>query len=218
MQLTRLTLLSMVFILLAACARQPTQAVTAGELLRDVRFDDPRDWESYRDPALQVEGQVVDGVYRMTARNGGFMWALSDELYDDVIVEVETEQQSDFADNAYGLMCRAAPDAAGDGYYFFISADGYYTIRRGAGSEVDALVQWTAHDAIQQGRAFNRLRAVCVADYLALYVNNVLVAEVRDRRYQRGAVGMTVALPEDGDNDIVIAFDNLRVFAATIGD
>jgi hypothetical protein len=206
----------MIFLMLAACARQPSQAVVTGALLRAVTFDDVLAWESYRDPALQVEGRVVDGVYRMEARDGGFMWALSDDLYEDVIIEVETEQFSDFEDNAYGLMCRATPDAIGDGYYFFISADGYYTIRRGAGSEVDALVQWTAHEAIQQGRALNRLRAVCVEDYLALYVNNVLVSEVRDSRYGSGAVGMTVALPAEGDNEIVIAFDNLRIFAAAL--
>lgn len=198
---------------LAACApRQPSQAFIVGALLDEARFESSLDWESYSDPSLGVAGAVADGVYRIDIDDGGFMWALHDRIESNVVVEVETAQLSDYTDNAYGVMCRADPSANGNGYYFFISGDGYYSIRRGVGREVRDLVPFTYSDAIRQDKDYNRVRAVCVGDYLALFVNGVLLDEARDNLYGTGTVGLTAAVPDGGD--VSVTFDNVLIFMA----
>lgn len=214
--LTSQNLVSGLVILLAACtARQPTQAFTVGALLDEARFDSTLDWEAYSDPSLGVAGAVREGVYQIDIEDGGFMWALHDRIESDVVVEVETAQLSDYEDNAYGVMCRADPSANGNGYYFFISGNGYYSIRRGVGREVRDLIPFTYTGVIRQDKDFNRLRVVCVGDYLALFVNGVLVDEVRDDRYRTGTVGLTAAVPDGGD--VLVTFDNVLIFTAQAG-
>lgn len=199
-------------VLLTGCGQNAAQRYTLGEKLLDIDFSQSFQWENYVNPDRNVEFQVVDGVYQVRAWDGGFTWTLHPQQTSDVVIEAEIIQYSDYRDNAYGLMCRAAPQASGDGYFFMISADGMYTIRRGVQREIGALIPWTASSAIQQDKGVNRIRVVCIGDYLALYVNGQFVAETRDDRYQRGSVGITAAVPEDGDVDV--RFDNLEAWAA----
>ena len=201
-------------LLLVACSGgRPSQPYVLGDLLLDEDFSDPLAWETYTDASIQVEGYISDGVYHLEAHDGGFIWVLNSTLHRDVVIEVETRQLSQYADNAYGVMCRADPDLSGDGYYFFISGDGYYTLRRGQGDVVADLIQWSPSTAIRTGQARNRIRVVCVGDYLALFVNDTFVAEYRDNLYSIGVTGLTTAVPESGD--VVVEFDDLLIFAAS---
>ena len=76
---------------------------------------------------------------------------------------------------------------SGRGYYFLISGDGHYTIRWSNGRSLDDIIPVGYSDAIQRD-AGNRLRAVCIGDYLALWINDVFVAEARDGRGRAGPV------------------------------
>jgi hypothetical protein len=210
-QLMKFCLTSLIF-LTAACGGNATQRYTVGEKLLDVDFSDSFDWERYVNLDQNVEFQVIDGAYQAHAWDGGFTWTLHPTQTDDVVIEANVIQYSEYRNNAYGLMCRAKPQASGDGYFFMISADGMYTIRSGVQREVGALIPWTSSSAIQQDKGVNRMRVVCIGDYLALYVNGQFVAETRDNRYQRGSVGITAAVPEGGDVDV--RFDNLEAWAA----
>lgn len=226
--------------LLAACASEspfaprPSEAYRTDALLAEIDFSAASDWEAYTDPALGVDFRIEDGAYRAridgrrathapnapydtgvnaaSARAGGFMWALDTGVYADTLIQIDTLPYSTYRDNAYGVMCRASPTNNGDGYYFLISADGQYTIRRGFNREIQALVEWTPSAAIQPDRAPNRIRALCVGNRLALYVNGMFVGEARDALYARGNVGIAAAVPAGGQVDI--AFDDLRVWAA----
>jgi hypothetical protein len=205
-------------LLIIACAcspRQPAQSFTVGALLREVRFESATDWEAYQDAALGVAGAVRGGTYRIDIADGGFMWALHDQVETDVVIEAETQQLSAYRNTAYGVMCRASPSANGNGYYFFISADGYYSIRRGAGREVLDLIPFTFSERVRQGTDFNRIRAVCVGDYLALFANGFLLGEVRDGLYHSGTAGLTAAVPDGGD--VSVEFDNVLIFTAQPG-
>ncbi len=207
-------LLLILALLIQGCAaRGPSQSFTIEALLIEESFGSDSTWETYADPVLKVDLRVAEGVYRIEARDGGFMWGLGGGVQADTVIEVESDQRSDYADNAYGVMCRASPSANGSGYYFLISGDGYYTIRRGAGREITALIPWTATDAIRQGRARNRIRAVCIGDYLALFVNDRFVDETRDRLYHQGLTGLVAGVPAGGE--VIVAFDNLLVFTAS---
>lgn len=199
-------------LLVAACAAEPTRMPALGDLLSAVDFDAPYEWEQYENAGQHVNFRIVDGVYRAEAWDEGFVWVLNSQSHSDVVIQVDTQQTSTFDNNAYGVMCRAAPTNNGDGYYFLISGDGQYTIRRGATDAIDAIVGWTPSAAIQQGAAINRVRAVCIGDYLALYVNNQFVGETRDDRYQRGFAGLAAGVVADGD--ISVDFDALRIWEA----
>jgi hypothetical protein len=199
----------------AACTPpQPTERFALGDVLLEEDFSDPTAWERYVDPDLNVDFRIEDAAYRAQASDGGFIWALNAQMHSDAVIQVDTQQISEYANNAYGVMCRAAPANNGDGYYFMISGDGMYTLRRGSLDQVGALIEWTYSDAIQQGRSINRIRAVCVGDYLALYVNGEFVAEIRDTYFIRGYAGLTAAVPEGGEVDVT--FDDLTITSASL--
>jgi hypothetical protein len=199
---------------LAACGASPTETVEFGDTLATVHFDSTTEWETYVNPAQKVEFTIADGSYQARAWDGGFTWTLNDDLHSDVVIQADVEQLSDYADNAFGLMCRASPANNGDGYFFFISGDGYYTFRRGAAKEVLPIIQWTQTDAIQQGRAINRIRIVCAGDYLALYVNGQFVDEARDPLFATGYAGLSAAVPEGGE--VAARFDDVVIREAAL--
>jgi hypothetical protein len=200
----------------AACAPVPSETVRAHDLLMHIEFDQPFDWEQYVDPARSIAFTIENSAYRAQARDDGFMWVVHPTLQDDVVMQVDVENLGEDGVNAYGLMCRASPTSNGNGYYFLISADGAYTIRRGALDTIDALVYWARSSAIRQGRALNRVRAACVGDYLQLEINGQFVAEARDDRYQSGYPGLAGGAPQGYMLDV--AFDSLRIWSASLAD
>lgn len=205
---------ALILLLLAACQPVPSERVALGDVLARVTFDAAYEWENYANAAQKVDFGIEDGEYHARAWDGGFTWVLNAEQHTDVVIQADVRQLSDYANNAFGLMCRASPTNNGNGYFFFISGDGTYTIRRGAATEVQYLIPWTHTDAIQQGRSINRIRILCVEDYLALYVNGKFVAETRDDRYLRGYAGLSAAVPAGGEVDVL--FDDLTIWQAAL--
>jgi hypothetical protein len=99
----------------------------------------------------------------------------------------------------------------GDGYLFLVQSSGQAGIFRARGRDLTPLRDWQANAAILRGQAENHLRAVCDGNYLALYVNDVLVAEATDDAYQTGQVGLAAsAATRLGAN---VFFDNLSIAA-----
>src|SRR5690606_24941757 len=135
------------------------------------------------------------------------------DLHEDVVIQVTTEQLSREDNNGFGIMCRAATANNLDGYQLWISGDGYATIFgfENDGEDYFEITAWTATDAINQGRDTNEVVAVCVADYLALFVNGELAVEGYDDRYSEGVTGFAAAVFED-DADVEIAFDDAFIW------
>jgi hypothetical protein len=97
----------------------------------------------------------------------------------------------------------------GDGYLFLIQGAGAYSILRARGRDLQPLVQWTNSAAINQGPVKNHLRAICVGDYLAFWINDKFVADVTDDAYLGGQVGL--AASSSDRLGIRVDFDNLQV-------
>ncbi len=183
-----------------------------GEQLLDESFDAPGTWDTYN-----LQGAflgVTNGGYQIQASISQYVFGLQHVQYENVVIEAEVYLKSDYRKGIFGVMCRAS--SAGKGYYFVVSADGNFSIRRSAANAVDPLVQWQATTALNTETGRNLLRVVCVDDYLALYINEQFVADTTDRYYRRGTIGLTAALPTRAKaGDIVdIVFDNVRVWAA----
>lgn len=200
--------------LLAACDASPSRDVLLGEIVLRDEFNDDLGWRTYDSPGLRL--QVENGKYRGEMDGGVYVWGIKTEMYEDVVLEIEAEQVSAGTENGYGLVCRADPGNDGDGYYFLVSGDGAYSIRRGRDQEVKYLVAWQRSDAVYQGSALNEIRAVCIGDYLAMYVNGQFVAEAWDSLYTRGYAG--VAFTSTQNTPVIVEFDNLTVWEARLSN
>ena len=110
----------------------------------------------------------------------------------------------------------AEPNLAnGDGYLFLIRGEGTYAILRARGRNITPLVSWTQSDVINQGPGRNELRAVCMGDYLALYVNGEFMADATDDTFSSGQIGL--AASASNRLGVQVEFDNLAVHEAVSG-
>ena len=100
----------------------------------------------------------------------------------------------------------------GDGYIFAVEGNGKYAILRSQGHKITPLVNWTSSSAVNSGAAQNRIRAVCMGNYLAMYVNDQFVADTTDLMYTKGQVGLVGA--SAGRTGMTVTFDNLTVYQA----
>lgn len=105
--------------------------------------------------------------------------------------------------------------AYGNGYAFLIQGGGAYAIMRSTDRSLVPLVNWTPSDKINQGPAENKLRAVCVGDYLAFYINGEFVADVIDTTYSEGQIGL--AASSGNRLGVRVQFDNVVVSQANAG-
>lgn len=179
-------------------------------------FDTVGQWRTY-DGGDDLYMSVADGVYTIDLSLKQAVWTQAPIQHDDAIIEVTTQQKSEYNYNAYGVACRLAPDNSGRGYYFLISGDGHYSIRWNNGRTLDDIVAMTPHETILQGQATNRIRAVCIDDYLGLWINGEFVAEARDNRATQGYIGLAGFMGYNNQN-LTVAFDNLKAWNSTFSD
>ncbi len=196
----------------AASKRAPSSGYRYLDLLLDEPFDNPGDWRSYADGDALFLG-VADGAYHIDFSGRRYVWAQGDGAFKDVVIEAYARQVSAYDYNAFGLACRLDPGNSGRGYFFLISGDGHASIRWSNGRSLEAIVPATPTRHIKRGRARNRIRAVCIGDTLALWVNGQFVAEARDSRRSGGAIGMAGVMNYAG-RSLHIEFDDLKAWRA----
>ncbi len=214
--------IALVMLVLAACGdSEPRhQVVTEAEVLR-VSFDEADDWEVGQYPASSLT--ITEGRYRIdhnADRNASFTWGTGSSVdTPDVILDLDAEQLSPYDDTLYGVICRLDASNLNDpgGYAFLVSGDGHYGIAALKNRSLSFLVEWHQSDKVRTGQAVNRLRAVCIGDYLALYVNDHFVGDVTDSTYSRaGSVGVIAGV--QGGQSVSVAFDNLVIHAGSLAD
>jgi hypothetical protein len=102
--------------------------------------------------------------------------------------------------------------ANGDGYLFLIQGTGSFAIMRSRGRDITPLVNWTPSDKIHAGMERNQLRAVCLGDYLAFYINGEFVGDTTDSTFESGQVALLASAATR--LGAVIEFDDLKVSEA----
>lgn len=206
-------------VLLAGCGVLPSESqvdpcVSSSAVFRD-DFDQQNvcGWALYNSGSESAD--IADGVLRMrVSTNGVVAWSNPGRSFGDGEIIVQTRQVSGPNNNAYGVICRYQDE---DNFYLFlISGDGYYAIGKYVSgiSGIQYLTgsapnHYLASEFINQGAAVNQLRVRCVGDQLALYVNGLLLDEVRDADLTQGDVGLAVSTLEPGP--VLVEFDNLQV-------
>lgn len=151
-----------------------------------------------------------NGNYFVTsAGNGDTMWGVANRGFDNLTISVESTQvrAPGNDNNDYGVVCRIQP--GGEGYYFLISGDGFFSILRADEQDFVPLIDWTPTDVVQQGNASNDIVATCNGADLSLHVNGDLLASANDFTYRSGDVALTATSYEAEGTEV--HFDNLVV-------
>jgi hypothetical protein len=136
----------------------------------------------------------------------------------DATAEATTEATVEATSEASAPLLTATPQptpmaiSTGNGYLFLIQGGGSFSILRARGRNLTPLVEWTHSDVINQGAAPNHIRAVCVGNYLAMYVNDVFVGDATDDTYTSGQIGLGASSASRAGTRI--DFDNLTISAA----
>lgn len=217
------------FALLQSDSNQASKKAEAGEMLYSVTFDEAGQWEegeyvAYRPNTEEVISRttlaIQDGRYEMTYETADPSFTLGlggEQAAADVMIEVTTEQLGGTDDNLYGVVCRLTVNEAGrptGGYAVLISGDGHYGIAQLRSTNLEFILDWHQSDVIKQGQAQNAIRAVCVDDYVGIYVDGQFLGEVNDVSNQsEGQVALIVGTNRDQKTHI--AFDDLAVRSAS---
>lgn len=204
-------------VLLAACVsepltmqeRGPTRSVVTGSQRTLYEFYNAATWDifSTEDGAARfsLEGGALQGY---VAADRGYVMSRNHVVHTDVIVNATVRQSQGLLGNGFGVVCRA--DEQGNGYYFLLSSDGQFTISAAtpARNELFELIPWQYHSIIKQNTQPNEIRAVCAGDYLAMFINNVFVAETFDDEFTSGELGVVVGAVQQ---PAAARFDNILV-------
>lgn len=194
-------------LLLTACGTSE-RSIQTGRRIDFFDFTDPGSFEEGRYPGATLS--IIGGTYQIDTQTQGVIWGLGGETHTDVSIQVEGRAST--TDSDFGVMCRADPDNTGNGYLFAISpGSGSYAILRGESSGYRGLADGSASAGVINNGP-NLIRAVCVGNYLALYVNGRFVASAEDDAYVEGRVGLAGRAGPSGA--ALLTFDNLEVSAA----
>jgi hypothetical protein len=159
----------------------------------------------------QGEAGIYDGVFRvMITSPNSEAWAVPGLNLGDARIEVDAIRTRGDRNNRFGLICRFEPPS--NYYVLMIGSDGYYGIGKVKGTTHQLLGSpvMLSNDIIPPGTQYMQLRADCIKDSLALYVNNEKIAEVYDSEFTSGDVGLIAgAYSTPG---VEVFFDNFRVY------
>lgn len=137
------------------------------------------------------------------------------EVTEEATAEAEATEEAFVEGGVSTAPLAEFEPADGNGYLFLIQGTGSFAIMRASGRDVQPLVNWTASDAINRGQARNELRAVCVGDYLAFYINGQFVGDATDSTYTAGQVALLASAATR--LGATIEFDNVVVSEASSG-
>lgn len=188
-----------------------TATPEAANVLFEENFTNAGDrWNTFDDGAVSRE--MAGGAYVFRSSNTKwFTWDNPDRSFTDVRIEV-TARNTGADDVTFGLMCHYQDN---ENYYSAgIGADGYYAIIRTEGNKDFFLTdatnnQWKQTDLFPQFADSYRLALECANGDLALYVDEVLVAEVQDEAFAQGDIGLFLLTFDKPNGEV--RFDDLVV-------
>lgn len=174
-------------------------------------WDDIGEWDEL--DGDEYGTQVDDERYLVYEDAGLLAWGSNRTEHENVVMHVEVERLSDGETSAFGMMCRVDPDNLSDGYSFIIASDGAYSIGYWDDEGYTPLLSddFETSSDIDNDESYE-MTIVCVGEYLALYVDGELIAEVEDDTFDEGYAGMAaISFDDDG---VEVAFDNLVIWEA----
>lgn len=159
-------------------------------------FNENRGWAVDTDPFASVS--IANGYMTLTAKSTYDAWRLgpTDSLGNNYVEAMFTTGVCD-ANDHFGLMFRVPVlETADQGYQFGITCDGRFLLRKydgkvGANGSMVSLIPWTPSAEIRTGsNQTNRIGIMTINDRLIMFINGVLVGEVKDNSYPQGYIGV----------------------------
>ena len=153
-----------------------------------------------------------DGQLKLTGLTTTDGWRLAaTEQLEDVYIEATVKTGTCSGTDRYGIIFRVpVAREANKGYLLGVSCDGKYSLREwdatlGSKGTMTTHVNWTASDAIQSGsNKSNKIGIMTVDDRLIIYINGVLVTEVKDNTFSAGSFGLFVGARETSNFTISV--------------
>jgi hypothetical protein len=111
----------------------------------------------------------------------GNIWWLTYLTFQDAYLEATFNIDDCSGDDQYGLVFRASDYESGFSYYFHVTCDGHYDVRRLIGSGSSMLLGMPASDIINKGSNQTNILGVWVnGPIIRLYLNNHFIKEIND--------------------------------------
>jgi hypothetical protein len=171
-------------------------AVYLGKSVWKDAFNENLGWSTVPDELSTIS--IANGVVTLTAKSTLDTWRLAptDSLTNTYVEAIFTPGICD-ANDHFGIMFHV-PDlvTANQGYEFGITCDGRYLLRKfdgnvGTNGSMVSLIPWTPSAEIRTGaNQTNRIGIMTINDRLIMFINGVLVNEVKDKTYPQGYIGI----------------------------
>jgi hypothetical protein len=171
-------------------------AVYLGKSAWKDAFDENRGWAVDTDTFSSAS--IGNGALTLVAKSTMDAWRLAptDSLGNNYVEAMFTAGVCDPNDH-FGLMFRVPVlETADQGYQFGITCDGRYLLRKydgkvGENGSMVSLIPWTPSAEIRTGaNQTNRIGIMTINDRLIMFINGVLVNEVKDKTYPQGYMGI----------------------------
>jgi hypothetical protein len=135
-------------------------------------------------------------------------WSTPHKNFSDVRIEVDAGKLGGPDENRVGVLCRLT---GSDYYFFMITNDGYYGMGVYANGQAVLLGQneMQTSSNIKTGLAVNHLRADCIGNTLAFFINGFQVAQAQDSTLASGEVGLLAGTFAQPGVDVI--FDSFVV-------
>ena len=194
--------------------RGPTRSVRAGVQLANYTFRRPATWDLFDLGSETASARLkLNALSLSVGPQLGYLTAGNNVTHRDVLINATLRQTEGLLGNGFGLLCRA--DKVGNGYWFLLSSRGEFSIQVASAARemLFELVPWRYHSVIHQGMQANQLRVVCAENYLALFINDVFVAEAFDDEFDSGELAVALGATE---RPASASFDDIRLRTAIV--
>ncbi|MDO9545303.1 MAG: hypothetical protein Q7J07_00955 [Pelolinea sp.] len=137
-------------------------------------------------------GDIVIDTTTLSVNNGkltasaavtgkGTNWWLTYLTFQDAYLEAAFDVGKCTSDDQYGLVFRAPDYESGVAYYFHVTCDGHYDVRRWSNSGATMLLGMSSSERINTGAEQTNTLGVWVkGPIIRLYVNDFLIEELND--------------------------------------
>jgi len=113
--------------------------------------------------------------------NEGYIWYLTYLEFENAYLEAKFDVKNCSGDDQYGLVFRAADYFDGLAYYYTVTCNGQYDLRRWNSSGSSLMLGMPSNNAINSGSNQTNTLGVWVKDsVIRLYVNNQYLTEITD--------------------------------------
>jgi hypothetical protein len=177
-------------------------------------WTDTMDKDTYWPTGVDKYTAIVfkDGQLRLTGLTTTDGWRLAaTEQLANVYIEAAISTGTCSGTDRYGFIFRVpVAREANKGYLLGVSCDGKYSLREwdatiGDKGAMTTHINWTTSNAIQTGsNKSNKIGIMAVGDRLIIYINGVLINEVKDATFSLGSFGLFVGARETTDFTISV--------------